>query len=66
MPYSRPISRFYLTPPSLLIFIISIVLALFAVLAAYGRLAMLRPTYAFAALLIAYVVLVIGVVFRGV
>jgi hypothetical protein len=66
MPYSRPIRRFYLTPPSLFIFVISLVLALIALLAAYGHIGLLRASYAFALLLIAYIVLMVGVLFRGV
>lgn len=65
MPYSRPVSRFYLTPPSLPLFLISVVLALFAVLATYGHVVIFKASYAFAVLLIAYVVLLIGVLFRG-
>jgi hypothetical protein len=66
MPYSRPIRRFYLTPPSVPIFLASILLALWAVLATYGQIAALKTSHAFLILLIAYVVLLAGTLFRGV
>ena len=66
MPYTRPIRRFYLTPPSLPIFLVSVVLAALAVLAAYGHMSIFNASYAFVALLIAYVVLLAGILFRGV
>jgi hypothetical protein len=65
MPYSRPIRRFYLTPPSFLTFAISVVLALLAVLATYGHLALLKGVSSFVLLLIAYLVLLAGALFRG-
>jgi hypothetical protein len=65
MPYSRPIRRFYLTPPSVPLFLVSVVLALWAVLATYGQIAALKTTHAFLILLIAYVVLLVGTLFRG-
>ena len=61
MPYS---SRFYLTPPSIPVFLISIVLALWAVLATYAQIAALKTAHAFLILLIAYLVLLAGAVFR--
>jgi hypothetical protein len=66
MPYTRPIRRFYLTPPSFPIFLASIVLAIWAVLATYGQIAALKTVHAFLILLIAYVVLLAGNLFRGV
>ena len=66
MPYSRPISRFYLTAPRVPTFAISIVLALFAVFAAYGHIPQLHGISSFVLLLIAYVVLLLGTLLRGV
>jgi hypothetical protein len=66
MPYSRPVSRFYLTPPSVPVFVISVLLALLAVFAVYGHLSILKASSAFLVLLIAYVVLAAGVLIRGV
>jgi hypothetical protein len=65
MPYTRPIRRFYLTPPSLMTFVISAVLALIAVMATYGHLALLKGVSSFVVLLIAYLVLLAGALFRG-
>ena len=64
MPYTRRIRRFYLTPPS--VFLVSVVLAVLAVLAAYGHMSIFNASYAFVSLLIAYVVLLAGILFRGV
>ena len=66
MPYTRPIRRFYLTPPSVPIFLVSVVLAVLAVLAAYGHMSIFNASYAFVSLLIAYVVLLAGILFRSV
>ena len=66
MPYSRPIRRFYLTPPSVPLFVASIILAILAVLAVYGKMSIFNASYAFLVLLIAYLVLLVGVMFRGV
>jgi hypothetical protein len=66
MPYTRPIRRFYLTPPRLLTFIISVVLALLAVVAVYGHFAQLHGINGFVILLVAWVVLMAGVLIRGV
>jgi hypothetical protein len=66
MPYTRPYRRFYLTPPALPTFIISVLLAIVAVLAVYGHLTLLHGVSAFSILLIAYVVLLIGNLVRGV
>lgn len=65
MPYSRPVSRFYLTPPTVVTFAISVVLALLAVLAAYGHLVLFKGMNSFLVLLVAYLVLVAGTLFRG-
>jgi hypothetical protein len=66
MPYTRPIRRFYLTPPSVPLFVASIILALLAVLAVYGKMSIFNASYAFLVLLVAYLVLLVGVLFRGV
>ena len=63
--YSRRIRGFPLTPPSMLTFVISGVLALLAVLAAYGHLTLLRGVSSFLLLLIAYLVLLAGNLVRG-
>lgn len=65
MPYTRPIRRFYLTPPSVPTFVVSVVLALIAVFVAYGHSAVLHGISAFAVLLIAYLVLLAGALLRG-
>jgi hypothetical protein len=66
MPYTRPYRRFYLTPPAVPTFVISVLLAIVAVLAVYGHFALLRGVSAFAILLIAYVILLLGNLLRGV
>jgi hypothetical protein len=66
MPYTRPIRRFYLTPPSVVTFVISVLLALIAVFATYGHLVLFKGISSFVILLIAYLVLLVGVLFRGV
>jgi hypothetical protein len=66
MPYSRPISRFYLTAPRVPTFVVSIVLALLALFAVYGHVAQLHGISGFVVLLVAYVVLLIGTLLRGV
>ena len=66
MPSTRPIRRFYLTPPSLPIFLVSLVLAILAVLATYGRMSIFNASYAFAVLLVAYTVLLAVILFRRV
>ena len=65
MPYTRPIRRFYLTPPGVPIFLVSVV-AVLAVLAAYGHMSIFNASYAFVALLVAYGALLAGSLFRGV
>ena len=66
VPYTRPIRRFYLTPPSVPLFVASIILALLAVLAVYGKMSIFNASYAFLVLLVAYLILLVGVLFRGV
>jgi hypothetical protein len=66
MPYTRPIRRFYLTPPAVPTFVISVLLAIVALLAAYGNLPQLHSIGGFALLLIAYVILLAGTLLRGV
>ena len=64
--YSRRIRGFPLTPPSMVTFVISVVLALLAVLAAYGHLTLLKGVSSFLLLLIAYIILLAGNLLRGV
>jgi hypothetical protein len=66
MPYTRPIRRFYLTPPTIPVFVASVILALLAVFAVYGKMSIFNASYAFVVLLIAYVVLLVGNLFRGI
>jgi hypothetical protein len=65
MPFAR-VRRFYLTPPSLWVFAISVVLAVIAVLVNYRYIGVFRLSYAFPVLLLGYVLLVIGCLFRRV
>jgi hypothetical protein len=64
MPYRR--GGFALTPPSIWIFAISLILAVIAVLVHYARIKVpiINPTRVFDVLVIAYILLVIGVLFR--
>ena len=64
MPYRR--AAFALTPPSVWIFAISVLLALIALLVRYAgvRIPIISPARVFDVLAIAYVLLVVGVVFR--
>jgi hypothetical protein len=55
MPYTRPIRRFYLTPPGVPIFLVSVV-AVLAVLAAYGHMSIFNASYG---------VLLAGILFRA-
>ena len=66
MPYRR--GGFALTPPSLVIFVISLVLAALAFLAHYAHVSVpiISSSRVFDVLTIAYVVLMVGVLFRGV
>ena len=63
MPFAR-MRQFYLTPPSLFAFAISVVLAVLAVLVNYRYVGAIRLSYAFPLLLLGYVILVIGCLFR--
>jgi hypothetical protein len=58
--------RFYLTAPAVPTFVISVLLAVVAVLAAYGHIPQLHSIGGFPLLLIAYVVLLVGTLLRGV
>jgi hypothetical protein len=66
MPYRR--GGFALTPPSLVIFVISLVLAVIALLVRYAHVSVpiISASRIFDVLAMAYVVLVIGVLFRRV
>ena len=66
MPYRR--GGFALTPPSLFIFLISLALALVAMLMRYmhAPVPIINTSHVFDLLAIAYVVLTIGVLFRRV
>ena len=66
MPYTRPYRRFYLTPPAIPTFVISVLLAIVAVLAVYGHFTLLRGVSAFSILLIAFVILLLGNLLRGI
>jgi hypothetical protein len=66
MPYTRPIRRFYLTPPAIPTFVVSVLLAVLALLAVYGHVPQLHSIGGFTILLIAYAVLLFGTLFRGV
>jgi hypothetical protein len=59
---------FELTPPSFVVFVISVILALLAVLVHYGHVAMpiIGSANVFEVLLAGYVVMLIGVLFKGV
>jgi hypothetical protein len=59
---------FELTPPSFVVFVISIILALLAVLVHYGHVAIpiIGSAHVFDVLLAGYVVMLIGVLFKGV
>jgi hypothetical protein len=64
MPFRR--GGFALTPPTLAVFIVSLVLAIVAFLIRYGgvRIPIVNPAYIFELLAIAYVVLLAGVLIR--
>jgi hypothetical protein len=66
MPYTRPIRRFYLTPPAVRTFVISLLLAVLALLAVYGHFPQPHSIGGFTILLIAYVVLLAGTLLRGI
>jgi hypothetical protein len=59
---------FELTPPSFIVFIISVILALLAVLVHYAHVSVpvIGASHVFDVLMVAYVVLLIGVLFRGI
>jgi hypothetical protein len=60
--------RFELTPPSFVIFIISVILALVAVLMHYAHVSipLVGASHVFDVLMAAYVVMLIGVLFKGI
>jgi hypothetical protein len=64
MVYRR--GSFVLTPPSLALFVVSLILAIVAFLIRYGgvRIAVINPAHIFEVLAIAYVLLVAGVLVR--
>jgi hypothetical protein len=66
MAYRR--GNFALTPPSILIFTLSVVFALLSILIYYRivSIPIINPRYVYELLLIGWVLLVIGVVFRRV
>jgi hypothetical protein len=66
MPFRR--GGFALTPPSVLIFVISLVLAVLALLVHYAHVSVpiISASQVFDVLAIAYVVLMVGVLFRGI
>jgi hypothetical protein len=66
MPFRR--GGFALTPPSFIVFIISLVLAVLAFLVHYAHLSMpvVSSANVFDVLAIAYVVMLVGVLFKGV
>jgi hypothetical protein len=65
MPFTRPVRRFYLTPPKVITFIVSVLLAILAIAAVYGHFAVIRGFNGFVILLIAYLVLAAGTLMRG-
>jgi hypothetical protein len=66
MPYTRPIRRFYLTAPRVVTFALSVVLAVVALLAVYGHFTQLHEINGFVVLLVGYIVLLAGTLFRGI
>lgn len=66
MAYRR--SGFVLTPPSTIIFVISLVFAVISLLIYYRvvSIPVINPSYVYELLLIGYVLLAIGVIFRRV
>ena len=66
MPFRR--SGFVLTPPSVVIFVISLILAALALLVHYAHVSVpvINSSRVFDVLAIAYVVLTVGVLIRGV
>ena len=66
MPFRR--GGFTLTPPSIIVFVISLVLAVLAMLVHYAHVSVpiINAGRVFDVLTLAYVVLMVGVLFRGV
>jgi hypothetical protein len=66
MAYRR--GNFALTPPSMLMFAISVVFAVISLLIYYRvvQIPIINPRYVYELLLIGYIILVIGVIFRRV
>jgi len=66
MPFRR--GGFALTPPSVLIFGISLVLAVLALMVHYAHVSVpiINASHVFDVLAVAYVVLMVGVLFRGI
>jgi hypothetical protein len=66
MPFRR--GGFALTPPSVLIFSISLVLAVLALMVHYAHVSMpiINASHVFDVLAVAYIVLMVGVLFRGI
>lgn len=58
---------FALTPPSIIIFVLSVILAVIALLVRYAGISIpiISPARVFDVLAIAYILLLAGVVFRG-
>ena len=59
---------FELTPPSFVVFIISVILALAAVLVHYGHVSvpLITAAHVFDVLVVAYLVMAAGVLFKGI
>ncbi len=66
MPYTRPVRRFYLTPPKLITFVVSLILAIVALLAVYGHFAPLHGINGFMILMTAWLLLAAGTLVRGI
>ncbi len=66
MPFRR--GGFALTPPSLVIFVISLILAVLGILVHYAHVAVpiIGASHVVDVLALAYVILMIGVLFRGI
>jgi len=58
--------RTYVAPPTVPTFVISVLLAVLALFAVYGHIAQLHSIGGFTLLLIAYVVLLLGTLLRGI
>jgi hypothetical protein len=59
---------FELTPPSFIVFVISVILALLAVLIHYAHVSIpvIGAAHVFDVLMVAYVVMLVGVLFKGI